>query len=197
MLEVKELEINDISNSEYIENLFKKLSRMRKIDIMVSMEDGNTVNTTLVFIGNAIFITDSLFKNQRVKITFIYNDYAFYFFTHVGSMLKINMPKTIYQLTKRELERYIQEDENAYVILKKNKYRILNIHTKGLSFQTPKKELAVGDILHNFTICLDDEAIFVDAEIRHVQKSENMYIYGLAYKDIYWLDKMQIRKICP
>ncbi|HOV27616.1 MAG TPA: PilZ domain-containing protein [Pseudobacteroides sp.] len=195
MLEVKELEINDISNSEYIENLFKKLSRMRKIDIMVSMEDGNTVNTTLVFIGNAIFITDSLFKNQRVKITFIYNDYAFYFFTHVGSMLKINMPKTIYQLTKRELERYIiQEDENAYVILKKNKYRILNIHTKGLSFQTPKKELAVGDILHNFTICLDDEAIFVDAEIRHVQKSENMYIYGLAYKDIYWLDKMQIIK---
>ena len=195
MLEVKELEINDISNTEYIENLFKKLSKMRKIDIMVSMEDGKTVNTTLVFIGNAIFITDSLFKNQRVKITFIYNDYAFYFFTHVGGMLKIDMPKTIYQLTKRELERYIiQEDENAYVILKKNKYRIVNIHTKGLSFETPKKELAVGDLLSNFTICLDDEAIFVDAEIKHVQKSENMYIYGLAYKDIYWLDKMQIIK---
>ncbi|KNY28919.1 PilZ domain-containing protein [Pseudobacteroides cellulosolvens] len=195
MLEVKELEINDISDSEYIEKLFKKLSKKKNMDIMVTLEDEKTINTTLEFTDNEVFITNAMFRNQRIKVTFIYNDYAFYFFTHIDSLLKMGMPKTIYQLTKRQLERYIiQEDENAYIIMNKQKYRIVNIHTKGLSFQGSKKDLAVGDLLRNFTISLDDVVIFVDAEVRHVQKSEDMYIYGLAYKDIYWLDKMQIIK---
>lgn len=195
MLEVKELEIKDISDSEYIENLFKKLSKKEKIDIMIDLEDGKTKNSSLEFTGKEVCMTDAAFKSKRIKITFIYNDYAFYFFTHVDGFLKINVPKTIYQLTKRELERYIvQDDENAYVIMDKHKYRIVNIHTKGLSFQSTKKNREVGDLLRNFTISLDGEVIFVDAEVRHVQKIENFYVYGLIYKDIYWLDKMQIIK---
>ncbi len=195
MLEVKELEIKDISDSEYIEKLFKKFSKEKKLDIMATLENGNTIDTTMKFTDNEVFVADTVFRNQRIKVTFIYNDYAFYFFTHIDSLLKINIPKTIYQLTKRQLERYIiQEDENAYAIMNNQKYQIVNIHTKGLSFQAAKNDLEVGDLLRNFTISLDEEVILVDAEIRHIQKRENMFIYGVAYKDIYWLDKMQIIK---
>lgn len=98
-------------------------------------------------------------------------------------------------MTKRELERHtIEEDEKAYVTINRQQYRILNIHTKGLAFHAPKKIAENGELIRDFKINLDDTTIFLDAEVRHIEKNNSMYIYGLNFKDINWIDKMEIVK---
>lgn len=79
MLEKKDLKIKDISNSEYIEKLFKKLSKKKKLNILVNLENGEAKDTILEFRSKEVFVTDTELINEHVKITFIFNDYAFYF----------------------------------------------------------------------------------------------------------------------
>jgi|GEM_PF-1502999 len=191
----KDLEIKAISNSEYIEKLFKRLSKKKTIDTLVNLEDGESKSTTLEFKRKEAFLTDTTLKLQHIKLTFIFNGYAYYFFSKADELLKIERPKTLYLLTKRELERHIiKEDEKAYAVINKQQYRILNIHTKGLAFEVPKKSIIKNDLIRNLTINLDDTTIFVDAEVRHIEKKDKMYIYGLNFKDINWIDKIEIVK---
>lgn len=195
MLEAKDLEIKSISNSEYIEKLFKRLSKKKSLDIMVNLEDEKAINTTLEFKSKEAFLTDAALKNQHIKLTFIFNGYAYYFFSKVDEILKIEKPKTLYLLTKRELERHIiKEDAKAYVIINNQQFHILNIHTKGLAFQVSKKNIVKSELIRDLSISLDDTIIFVDAEVRHIEKNDNMYIYGLTFKDINWIDKIEIVK---
>lgn len=190
-----------IDNSEYINNLFRKLAKLREMPVMIQFDGENEeIETTMIFdnrIGTEMSL-DNVGAEQELKITLQFKSQIFDFNVKPDSLCKFQMPSVVNFRSRRTLERHnIKSNVDVYFSFNKFVCKVKNINTKGFALEAPKRIAKVGQIIKDIRIVLtdliDDKSFYVDGEVKYLYKSSSdTYIHGICFSDIHWLDKLHI-----
>jgi hypothetical protein len=188
--------IKEFHDASYISRLFSKIAKQRSIEVIVrtqeqeqvaKMEALNLKGTEFKLLG--IDTTDN-----EVDIGMIHNGYTYSFKTNMDKNGIIHTPDTLLMYNKRALERHKITDKVAgYIEIYDERYKIIDIHTKGVAFNA-KSDVLGQDIIRDVRVVLDSATLYVDIQIAYHERNETGNIYGAKFVSIAWADTMQIVK---
>lgn len=190
-----------IVDEKYISNLFRNLSRKKEVPATVCC-NGNHVKASMLFSARhgyepSIRLLESNGFNvgDKIKISFHNDDVLFLFHTRITSLLDYNCsfenPKTVFSPFRRVMSRYrIKQDEEALIIPNRGfkAYRLIDISSRGLAFETQYESYSVGQVLRENIIKIGSlQEVLLDGEIRHcIRKIDGSCIYGLSFLNVEW-----------
>lgn len=200
-------EYKALTDSMSIKELIKNLERQKDITVSIGIEkfqfpgkmkfNHKIGNEPLIYHSEENYFFEI---GNNIKISFFYKDTFFIFESQIIDVFQksfcIKIPQLINASFTRRSTRYeIKKDETAFLRLQENAecFKIFEISTTGLSFESNSKVFCEEDILRNVLINLNEMVSFYfDAVVKYVKQSKETFICGLSFINIDWSSSQEL-----
>ncbi len=204
------LELKRVEDMDYIFRLFRSIAKYKEIPVSTHYRNEQTFASMFFSskkAGEPVLAFDNKRimpkKGERLKISFFFKDVYFIFEAEVDCLsektCRLGKPEVLSTSYKRVAHRYkFDMSEEAFLLFygKKSRYRLVDISSDGLSFESEIRLFMEGQTVRNLTVYLPGGVkACIDAVVKYCrQDGSGKYILGVYFTSMEWMTRQVLFK---